>query len=771
MNVLHGIVHIKNLKILPINGVRTTLYYYSVGALYRLYLTTFDERTSKSTFSFPNGNEVVDEIWAEYDETGELKIEEKLLNKIKLTGIELKPENIEITENINIQNQPINFIFCNDIQKFENYESNLYDICTNVHFSQWFGKSVNAVNGNGEGYIFTSNKNEGGEKEPNIPNLADIKDLKYDKLIQEKNLNIFIQIFYNSWKTAEQLLLKIKEAEEEEGKGEDSVNYKGFYEERYKCIQKVEKIKEDCAEFLRRKEEVDRIDAAIGNAERIVTSFSTKSLPSSEFQISNSQSFLLKDLRNLNYQNFRGYFDSYEEGEKLGKFKEFNNLARIAVDAKTSNKSYMRSPSRSYIKGQDFMFADTFASYNSDSTNPFKPEIQPLILNEFQPNEMITPADLLGPFLDVIMVGISKICGPALITPVMKVGGKFVTNNQIDKYSKNTWKLYRDNTGFAKKKENKDRKRGYFTSDPVEIIMNMFGNGGKWLNTYELPYYGNDYISWKYSNKWKTGDASTFLGTGLAGSDEAIGLKMFGIDFPANPKFTASMGPTRKEIVSEFYLINKNDDWLIKNFKFLNAIYAGTNWLHLKYGIIRPPNVYHVLCPGRFQIYWAAMDCEITFEGKLRKNINVSNILQTFTKSVDKDMLWPDAWKVKFTIKDLTPNNFNLYADYYLNGFERDALTQYENSQTLENAVKDLLTYIQNTFKSNPEEGSTEATIKKQIFGEHGDARMAAFNIINTFKNTRLFTDANEYSGKKLEPIIDSMVQLINKYTNPTGNK
>jgi hypothetical protein len=84
-------------------------------------------------------------------------------------------------------------------------------------------------------------------------------------------------------------------------------------------------------------------------------------------------------------------------------------------------------------------------------------------------------------------------------------------------------------------------------------------------------------------------------------------------------------------------------------------------------------NVYNVLCPGRFNFLWAALSSEITFEGKLRKNVTVSQKLNKFSKAIDDDMLWPDAWKITITIKDLTPNNFNTYINYFVHGFETSA--------------------------------------------------------------------------------------------------
>lgn len=405
------------------------------------------------------------------------------------------------------------------------------------------------------------------------------------------------------------------------------------------------------------------------------------------------------DLRNLKGKNFRGWYEDMSVGNE----ESADVAAKIADEAKLAQNA---APSRSYILKKDFMFSDTLAVAHPDSV--FTNDVQTLVLNEFQPKEMITPADILGPLLDGIIGMLTKI-GGALVATGVKVGGKYVTNTLIDKYSKDTSLLYC--SGQA-------RQRAYFTKDPVQMVMNMFGNGGKWLNTYELPYYGNAYLQGKYADKWKAGDASTFLGKGLAGGEGQVGIKMFGIDFPANPKFSITMDPTRPPVTTEFYLINKDTDWLIKNFKFLHAIYAGTSWLHLNYGIIRPPNVYHVLCPGRFQIYWAAMNSEITFEGKLRKNDKASETLAKFNKAIqdqnnyDKDknnneifsssdMLWPDAWKVKFEIKDLTPDNFNLYADYYMHGFNTDYLQKYEEGVTIKQAVESLGTYIKDMFSKD----------------------------------------------------------------------
>jgi hypothetical protein len=160
------------------------------------------------------------------------------------------------------------------------------------------------------------------------------------------------------------------------------------------------------------------------------------------------------------------------------------------------------------------------------------------------------------------------------------------------------------------------------------------------------------------------------------------------------------MSQGRNNIVSEFYLVNTNKHWLIKNFKFIQAFFAGAEWLHMKHCVVRPPNVYHVLCPGRFQIYWAAIDIDVTFEGKLRKHQEASKELSKYSKAIDENMLWPEAWKVRVEIKDLTPNNFNLYAEYYQRGFKAEEIKSLENYVGITDAIKELANYVGNLAKS-----------------------------------------------------------------------
>ena len=179
----------------------------------------------------------------------------------------------------------------------------------------------------------------------------------------------------------------------------------------------------------------------------------------------------------------------------------------------------------------------------------------------------------------------------------------------------------------------------------------------------------------------------------------------------------------RKALTTSFYLINANSRWLERNFMFIQAIFAGTSWVHLNYCRVQSPNVYHVVCPGRFQMIWATMECTVTFEGKLRKNADVSKKFKDGgINSIDEDMLWPDAWKISITVHDLTPNNFNLYAYYYMNGFCKDEIADLSNQKGIVEITKDLGKYIKEITSSASSSISTMVNQTTDVANAVGSA-------------------------------------------------
>jgi hypothetical protein len=221
------------------------------------------------------------------------------------------------------------------------------------------------------------------------------------------------------------------------------------------------------------------------------------------------------------------------------------------------------------------------------------------------------------------------------------------------------------------------------------------------------------------------------------------------------------MNQGKNNIISEFYLVNTNKQWLIKNFEFIQAFFAGAEWLHMKHCIVRPPNVYHVLCPGRFQIYWAALDIEITFEGKLRKHVEASNYFNSKgINSIDEDMLWPEAWKVKVEIKDLTPNNFNLYAEYYQRGFKAYEIKSLENYIGVTDAITELANYIK-VFADD---------IKNSAGDTINNIKNAATKLKNSVTDTFTSITGQKTSAEKLADIEAAWIAVRNT-DDPSKNE
>lgn len=213
---------------------------------------------------------------------------------------------------------------------------------------------------------------------------------------------------------------------------------------------------------------------------------------------------------------------------------------------------------------------------------------------------------------------------------------------------------------------------------------------------------------------------------------------------------------------STFYLVNANDTWLKKNFKFIHAIYAGTNWLHMKYAVIRSPNVYNILCPGRWMMMWAAMDCSITFEGKLRKNPAVAKELSKFTKAIDEDMLFPDAWKISLSIKDLTPNNFNMYANYYMNGYNQDEISKLSEMKGIEDIASELVTYFKGMWEDMKTIGGDVIEAGKNILNNTLDA---ANSLMSDVKNETATDEEKEKMEKEeAEKKSEAMSQATEAY-------
>ena len=262
-----------------------------------------------------------------------------------------------------------------------------------------------------------------------------------------------------------------------------------------------------------------------------------------------------------------------------------------------------------------------------------------------------------------------------------------------------------------------------YQKDPMLRLIRLFTNG-YWLNTYELPFYGNNYLEESNAGKWTQEGSKRSWGEGIA-----TALEGFGVYYPTTPNWSLDITSAgRSEISTEFYLINKNEEWLLRNYKFMHALFSGTQFVMLKHCIVQSPNVYNVVVPGRFEIIWANVTMSATIEGKLRKcshmyeelnmhyaeknsqkttqvadgnnskAVRVAYSEDAFQalKAITPDTLWPDAWKISIKIKDLGVNCFNNYLNYQAYGSTGARLIANTTEKTQVDAAWSA---IESTFK------------------------------------------------------------------------
>ena len=110
------------------------------------------------------------------------------------------------------------------------------------------------------------------------------------------------------------------------------------------------------------------------------------------------------------------------------------------------------------------------------------------------------------------------------------------------------------------------------------------------------------------------------------------------------------------------------------------------------------PNVYKITVPGRFIYIFAAMGVKITTVGKLRKvsSADMKSLQSAAGIRGDPDALFPDAYKIEITIKNLAPNNFNTYMNYLINGREGNVSVG-QRAGFFENVKNTVVSTVQNT--------------------------------------------------------------------------
>ncbi len=182
---------------------------------------------------------------------------------------------------------------------------------------------------------------------------------------------------------------------------------------------------------------------------------------------------------------------------------------------------------------------------------------------------------------------------------------------------------------------------------------------GSFLGVYEIPFLSDDYLTASGSNGWSA-DNTNGGGGGGKGFKEFIVDKVKGaLRGDAAPKVPIWKNPNENlSYKSQFFLINTREEDFFNNFRFINSLTAGCYFAQEGLNFISP-NLFDVEVPGRFHSYYSAVSVDVKYAGRVRKLSN-----ETAGKLGLKSILIPETYNVNITITDLTPNNFNVYADY-----------------------------------------------------------------------------------------------------------
>ena len=186
---------------------------------------------------------------------------------------------------------------------------------------------------------------------------------------------------------------------------------------------------------------------------------------------------------------------------------------------------------------------------------------------------------------------------------------------------------------------------------------------GKWVGQYQIPFFSDDFMKAWSAENWSMGNV--FEGKDLLVNNLTANVQ----DIPTW-KFEQGSPLTWKY---NFFLINDNISSLRNNLKFLMSFISGAYWFQDSSFSYRSPNLYRIICPGRFIQLYAALNIEVSYVGKIKKyNKNDASMIfgnsdPRFTRFLTDEGACniPEAYKINLMVQDLTPQAFNINANYF----------------------------------------------------------------------------------------------------------
>lgn len=186
---------------------------------------------------------------------------------------------------------------------------------------------------------------------------------------------------------------------------------------------------------------------------------------------------------------------------------------------------------------------------------------------------------------------------------------------------------------------------------------------GDWVGQYDIPYFGQEFIQAGSASQWSMGNVADEHK--LLQDDSMVNVQ----DIPIW-KYTAT-GDNPINLKNKFFLLNEDLDSLQKNFKFLMSFCAGSFWVQSTTNTYRPPNIYRAIAPGRFVLPFAGLNVTVNYIGKIKK-YSMEEAKKIFGSDFQFNIMTqtdccyiPDAYEVNFELKDVSPQCFNVFANYF----------------------------------------------------------------------------------------------------------
>lgn len=375
-----------------------------------------------------------------------------------------------------------------------------------------------------------------------------------------------------------------------------------------------------------------------------------------------------------------------------------DNQQKSVVDI-ANNRNFNLNDYVWYNSSAQFPFANSGGNSSTDGIRNLRDiEVPKIILKEFQPDFLFNWGDLVDEALGGIskLIGgieggtsststgagknvasgfkektarifgggfnaLGKVAASGLLTTSIKAAGRVQSTKHLNDLLVN---ISNNHTTFNRS----------ILDTPVELIRRMFS--GEFLSTYELPYYGDVYLSASSSSNWSRSGLAEQIGSTIG----TFLKQNLSLDVPTTPTWkNEDGGGAPPAIEVELILYNKDIDSLIKNYRFINSLISGAYWTQINYNQ-KSPNLYDVTIPGRLHHFYCTMDINLEYMGKTRAlSAGAANkfensfgstgdaIVKNNIKTSD-DYMYPDGYMIKITLNSLMPNNFNMYLDYIIKG-------------------------------------------------------------------------------------------------------